>query len=190
MNYEEVENYVKETLSEYRFNHSLNVVKKAEELAEKYGEDKNLVKLVGIAHDIAKEMTKEQYFEYAEKNNIEIDEIERINFQLLHGKVGADICKKQFGFNEQMQDAIKYHTTGNVKMDKLAKIIYLADKIEDTRSYETVEIARERADISLDEGMFFLLSRAIKKSVDDGKLIHKDSVNLYNKLFMGRLQMD
>ena len=69
-------------------------------------------------------------------------------------------------------------------MDNMAKIIYLADKIEDSRDYEGVEEAREKVKISLNDGMICLLSRGIKKSLDKNKLIHLDSVELYNKLII------
>lgn len=184
MEYEKIKEDVKKILSEYRFNHSEMVAKKAEELAIKYGENPEMAKLIGIAHDIAKEMTDEEYLKYVEENGIKIDEVEKVNCKLLHGKVGADICKKKYNFNEQMQNAIKYHTTGNINMDNMAKIIYLADKIEDSRDYEGVEEAREKVKISLNDGMICLLSRGIKKSLDKNKLIHLDSVELYNKLII------
>ena len=186
MNYEKIREDVKSILSEFRFNHSEKVAEKAEELAIEYGENPEIAKLIGIAHDIAKEMTDEEYLKYVEDNNIKIDEVEKINTKLLHGKVGADICQKKYNFNEQMQNAIKYHTTGNINMDNMAKIIYIADKIEDTREYDGVEEAREKAKVSLNEGMIYLLSRGIKKSLDKEKLIHSDSVELYNKLIMER----
>lgn len=189
MEYEKIEKEVKELLSETRFLHSVSVAKKAEELANKYGEDPYIAKIVGITHDIAKEVKEEGYLEYVKTNNIKIDEIERNNPRLLHAKVGADMCKNKFGFTEQMQNAINYHTTGNAQMDNLAKIIYLADKIEDYRNYEGVEIARERTDMSLDDGMLYLLSRGIKKSIDKDKLIHNDSVDLYNKLTLKKLAL-
>lgn len=184
MEYEKIKGDVKNILSEERFEHSELVAKKAEELAIKYGENPEMAKLIGIAHDIAKEMSDEEYLKYVEDNDIKIDEVENANCKLLHGKVGADICKKKYNFNEQMQNAIKYHTTGNINMDNMAKIIYLADKIEDSRDYEGVEEAREKVKISLNEGMIYLLSRGIKKSLDKNKLIHIDSVELYNKLII------
>ena len=187
MEYEKIEKEVKEILSEKRFLHSVMVAKKAVELAIKYGENPEIAKIIGIAHDIAKEMTEEEYFDYVEKNNIEIDEIERENVFLLHAKVGADICKKRFGFNEQMQNAVKYHTTGNVDMDNMAKIIYLADKIEDTRVYEGVEEARAKTDISLDEGMIFILARGMKKCEKENKALHPASKMLYDKLAQNKL---
>lgn len=182
MEYEAIENEVKKYLTEKRFNHSVLVAKKAEELALKYGENPKIAKILGIAHDIAKEIKEADYFKYLKKYNIAIDGIEWKNPRLLHAKVGADMCREKFGFNERMQNVIKYHTTGHKDMDNMAKIIYIADKIEDSRDYEGVELAREKANISLDEAMVFLLVRGIKKSLDKNKLVHPNSVNVYNRL--------
>ena len=124
---------IQRELSEKRYNHSIGVMKKAEELAKLYKVNINKAKLVGLAHDIGKELSKEDKLKYVKENNIEIDRIEKINVGLLHGKIGADICKKRYDFTEDMQDAIKFHTTGNKDMDLLAKIIFVADKIEEGR---------------------------------------------------------
>ncbi len=184
MEYEKVKKEVEKILSKERFEHSAGVARKAEKLANKYGENPEMAKLIGITHDIAKEFTDEEYLKYVKENNIEIDEIERNNLKLLHAKVGADICKKRFNFSEQMVNAIKYHTTGNVKMDNMAKIVYLADKTEDGRKYDGIEEGRKQVDLGLDEGMLYYLIRGIRKSLEKGKLIHGDSVDLYNKLLI------
>lgn len=76
MSYEEIEKIVKQTLSEKRFNHSKGVAKRAIELAHIYKQDEQKAKLIGIAHDIAKEMPKEQALQYIKENNIIFDEIE------------------------------------------------------------------------------------------------------------------
>ena len=100
---------IQRELSEKRYNHSIGVMKKAEELAKLYKVNINKAKLVGLAHDIGKELSKEDKLKYVKENNIEIDRIEKINVGLLHGKIGADICKKRYDFTEDMQDAIKFH---------------------------------------------------------------------------------
>ena len=180
---------IKKELSEKRYNHSVGVMKKAEELALIYGLDVNKAKLVGLAHDIGKELSKEEKLNYVEKNNIEIDEIEKINVGLLHAKIGADICKKRYGFDEEMQDAIKYHTTGNENMSLLAKIIFIADKIEENRKYEkneskkqAVEEARKLAKEDLDKAMLYLIDESLIYTIQKKELIHADSIAVRNKL--------
>ena len=138
-NLEEITKDVKNTLSEKRYIHCIGVMEQAAYLAKKYGYDIDIARVVGIAHDIAKEIPEEEKLKYVEQNNIEIDKIESVNIGLLHAKIGADICKKKYNFTEEMQNAIKYHTTGDENMNILAKIIFVADKTEKNRKYEDLK---------------------------------------------------
>lgn len=173
---------IKEILSEKRYNHSKGVMKKAEELAIRYNVDVEKAKIVGLAHDIAKELTKEEKLKYVEENDIQIDNVESVNIELLHGKIGADICKKKYGFTQDMQDAIKYHTTGNIDMDDLAKVIYIADKTEDGRTFEDLEHAKTLANKSIDEALIYIIDVSLIRTIEKRRLIHPDSIYLRNKL--------
>lgn len=181
---------IQRELSEKRYNHSIGVMKKAEELAKLYKVNINKAKLVGLAHDIGKELSKEDKLKYVKENNIEIDRIEKINVGLLHGKIGADICKKRYDFTEDMQDAIKFHTTGNKDMDLLAKIIFVADKIEEGRKYkdknkmQELELIREAAKENLDEAMLGLIDSSLIYTMQKKNLIHPDSISTRNQLII------
>ena len=183
-----IDNDLKKVLSEKRYNHSLGVMKKAEELAKIYKIDVNKAKLVGLAHDIGKELSKEEMLEYARKNNIEVDSVEEVNVGLLHAKIGADICKKKYGFSQDMQNAIKYHTVGNENMDLLAKIIYVADKIEDGRTYNSEEkmkelqVVRDLATKDINKALVCEIDRTITYTIQKNKLIHPDSILTRNML--------
>ena len=87
---------LKETLSERRYIHSIGVMEMCAKLAQIYEVDVQKAQIAGLLHDIAKEMPKEEMFKYVEENNIEITEIEKISYQILHGKIGADIAKKKY----------------------------------------------------------------------------------------------
>ena len=183
---------LKEVLSEKRYNHSIGVMKKAEELAKIHGENINKTKLVGLAHDIGKELSENEMIQYTKENNIEVDEIEKINIGLLHAKIGADICYKKYGFSIDMQNAIKYHTVGNLNMDLLSKIIFVADKIEDGRNYKDedkskdLKLAREIAITNIDKALLFEIDCSIKYTIQKGKLIHPDSILIRNKLLINK----
>lgn len=179
---------VKNTLSEKRYIHSIGVMKQAEYLAKKYGQDVEIAKAVGIAHDIAKELTEEEKIKYVEENKIEIDEIEKINIGLLHAKIGADICKKKYNFTEEMQNAIKYHTTGNENMDTLAKIIFVADKTEENRKYDDLQTVQKLADEDLDKCILYILDYMLVDNVKKQKLIHPDSIKIRNKILLENLK--
>ena len=183
MEYEEIENDVKAVLSEYRFRHSLGVVKKAVELAKVYGIDVEIAKKAGITHDIATEMSNEEMLEYVKANNIEIDEIETVKPSLLHGKIGA---AKKFGFTQDMVNAIKWHTTGRKNMSMLEKIIYVADKTEENRKGTrfNLEKSRELSTQNIDKALIFLMNEFITYNVINEWLIHPETINARNELLL------
>lgn len=188
MEYEEIENDVKSVLSEYRFTHSLGVVKKAVELAKIYGLQEETAKKVGIAHDIAKEMTDEEMLEYVKNNNIRIDEIETVKPSLLHGKIGADIAAKKYGFTNDMANAIKWHTTGRENMSMLEKIIYVADKIEENRKGTRFDIekSRELSKQNIDEASLFLMNESIDYNIKKDAIIHPKTIEARNDLLLNQ----
>ena len=140
---EKIKEELKEKLTKDRYEHSLGVMKEAKLLAKIYGEDEEEAEFAGLIHDIAKEMSKEEILSYTKKYNIELDEIEINQMGLVHSKIGASIAKERFSASTKVQNAILNHTTGNVNMSLFDKIIYLADKVEENRTYDGVEEIRE-----------------------------------------------
>lgn len=127
---------VKALLSHKRYLHSLSVAHLAFKIAKsnKYKEADKAY-LAGLFHDIGKDIpeleTKKIMVEHFKK------EIDMPKFSY-HQFVGTFILKKYFKiFDKKILDAIKYHATGNKKMSTLAKIIYVSDKIEPTRGYDS-----------------------------------------------------
>ena len=189
---ERIKNDLKENLTEYRYIHSLGVMEMAEELATIYNVDVESTRLAGLLHDIAKEMTEEESLKYVAENSIAIDDIEKINVSILHGKIGADIAKKKYGVNEQIQKAIQYHTETNPNMDTLAKIIYVSDKIEKNRKSEKFDLEYERnlAKEGIDAAVLFIIDASIKKVIKKGKLLHPTIVETRNKIIMNKMQQN
>lgn len=177
--YEKLCNEVKKRVSEKRFKHSEGVVKRAVEYARIYNVDVDTVKLVAIAHDIAKELTNEEVNKYVQKYNIELDNIEKMNQNLIHAKIGAYICQNEYGFTDSMINAIKYHTTGRANMSVLEKIIYLADATEENKRYcssNYVNIVKK----DINQGMIEICKWVINRLLENNKIIHLDSIECYN----------
>ena len=177
--YEELHKEVQKKLSEKRFKHSEATVKRAIEYAKIYNVNEEIVKLVAIAHDIAKELTEEEVEKYVQKYNIKLDDIEKRSKNLVHSKIGAYICKNEYNFTEDMVNAIKYHTTGRADMSILEKIIYSADATEESRSYCSatyVNIIKE----DIDRGVAEICKWVINKLLENNELIHVDSIKCYN----------
>jgi len=183
-----IKNEIKEILSEDRYHHSIRVMEKAIELAKIYNQDKEIVALTALAHDIAKEMSNEEFFQYAEEYEIELEEIDKIATMTLHGKIGADIVKRKYGFTKEMQDAICYHTTGRPNMTMLDKIIYIADKTEIGRNYDKVEeIRKVLEEQGLDEAILYGIDNyIIPNRLEKQRIIHPYSIYTRNYILYNR----
>lgn len=182
----EIDEDAKKMLSEKRYIHCKNVMKRAVELAKIYGIDENKAMLAGFAHDITKEMPKDEMFKYIEEHNIKIDEFERKNPGLLHGKIAAVFCKEKYEFTEDMQKALEYHTTGEPDMDDLAKIVFIADKTEVGRKNNDWEKIREKEKEGLDALLLYVIDESICYVIKKGKQIRVDTILTRNYL-LGKL---
>ncbi len=117
-----------------RFFHTMGVAVTSANLAMRYGEDKDKAYLAGLLHDCAKHLSDEKLMELSLKYNINVSEVEKKSVFLLHGKVGALIANKKFDIDdEDILNAIRFHTTGRPGMSLLEKIVFVADYIEPTR---------------------------------------------------------
>lgn len=182
MKYEEIEQIVKNTLSPKRYLHSVGVAKRAVQLACIYGEDEEKARKIGIAHDIAKEMSKEEALAYVKENHILFDEIEKEEPSLWHSKLGADIAVKKFSFTKDMAEAIIYHTTGSIHMNTMDKIIYVADKSDETRTKINLEEVVKISNHDLEEGVLYIAKYMTNYSLQKDSLIHPHTIELINEL--------
>lgn len=186
MELEEIKNVLKNKLSEKRFYHSICVMEMCEKLAEHYNVDIEEARFIGLAHDIAKEMPSDEKLKYAKENNIPVNTVEQSSPTLLHAKIGADICKKQFGFSDKMCKAISLHTTGGENMDMLSKILFIGDGIGLDRTYEDADYIRDLAFKNLDESILYMLNLTIKECLERNSQIHIDTILARNYLLMNK----
>lgn len=186
--FSELREIVKNKLSEKRYIHSEGVVKRAVEYAKIYNADIEKIMYTAMAHDFAKEFTKEENESNIKKYNIELDEIEKNNPSLLHQKIGSYICKYEFGFTDDMVSAVRYHTTAKPNMSLIEKIIYLADATEENREYCTkpyVEIIKS----DIDQGIIDIIKLVINNLLESNTLIHSDTIDCYNYYVLKKIKL-
>lgn len=146
MNNEEIIDSLKKVLKRGRFEHSLGVAYTAAALAMRYGYDVKKAFRAGLLHDCTKYMDAKESIDYCKKNKIKISDVEKENASsLLHSKTGAHMASTKYGENdEEILNAIRFHTTGKPDMTLLEKIIFIADYIEPNRK-ELPQMADIRA---------------------------------------------
>lgn len=178
--YEIVRDYVKSILSEERYYHSRCVEERCIEYAKKYNVNIEKARLIGIAHDIAKEMPKEEKIKFAKENNIKINDVEQKSPGLLHGPIGAKICENKFGFSKDMVKAIEIHSTGKANMDMLSKILYVSDSTGIDRKYNDTEELHQLALKDIDQAILKMLNQTIEICLEKNKSIHINTIEARN----------
>lgn len=177
--------YLKENLNKQRFEHSLRVMDTAVELAKLYNIDEEKARLAGLVHDCAKNLGSEEMISIIERNNADVDDIYIKSPALAHGLVGAIIAKTDMGIeDEDVLNAIIYHTTGREAMSTLEKVIYIADYIEPMRNFEGVQKLRELAYENLDEALLLSFNETIKYVIFREQLLHMNTIKARNYLLM------
>lgn len=178
---EEIMAVLKERLTPRRYIHSLNVAESATMLARIYGADEEKAYTAGLVHDSCKDMPAGLQLSYLLENKVEMTDLEINTAKLYHAMSGKVFARNEFGIeDEDMLNAVRYHTTGRRGMSLLEKIIFVADFISDERDYNGVEIMREKAVSSLDEAIVEGLSFTIKDLIDAERLVHPDTLDAYN----------
>ena len=181
MTREEMRAAIRPLMSEERYLHSLGVEREAERLARRWGEDPEKAAVAGILHDCCKEMPLPEALQIVGQTAIIPDIDFREQPQLIHGYAAAELLGR-FGVRDrEIEDAVRYHTTGRTGMSRLEKIIYLADLTEEGRHYPDVAEMRRLADASLDEAMLYALSYTIGKLIRRRRTICRDSWQAYNE---------
>lgn len=132
---------LKKYLSDYRLNHGLSVAKTAYKIAKSNNvEHIDKIILASLLHDTAKELDMNRTIDIMKNYYPEYISYHKAMY---HQFVGEYIVKHDFGIDDQeILDAIKFHTTGKTNMSITGIIVYASDKIEPTRglySYALIE---------------------------------------------------
>ena len=178
-----ISEYVKTKLDEKRYSHTKRVVEKAKHLANLYNAPIDKVKIGAYLHDIAKFYKVSDMLELTGSKYSELNKDIYKNGQILHGFAGAEAARRELGIeDEEILDAVRYHTIGKEGMSLTAKIIYLADAIEDKRDWLGVVKARKLAEENIDTAIIYELDKKIEYLIKKGSLIHPNTLAFRNDL--------
>jgi predicted HD superfamily hydrolase involved in NAD metabolism len=152
----------REELPQSRWEHTLRVRETAVEMALAEGVDPHRAEVAAILHDFCKFWPDRQLMEWIRNRNLPPDLLE-YNKELWHAPVGAEVARERFGVtDEEILNAIRYHTSGRPGMSKLEKIIFLADYIEPGRRFPGVDEVRETACRDLERAVLMAMDNTIR----------------------------
>lgn len=180
---EYIKNWLKENLSNERYEHSLGTAECARKLAEMFGINPDKAYFTGLIHDCAKCLPINETNKII-KEFIKLGEEELCSPKTHHAPVGAYIAQREFGIDDkEILSAIRWHTIGKIDMTDFEKIIFLADKLETrTRPCEICEPIWEALDNGLDSALLLCYKNTIKSLVDRDLRICTATIDIYNSL--------
>lgn len=175
---------VKNEMGEKRYFHTLEVEKMAIRLGEIYAKDQiPTLRAAALLHDITKERTTEEHIAICEAAGLLVLEAERKSPKMFHSKTAALIIPEKYPefATQEIITAVRYHTTGRADMSICEKIIYLADYIDMSRTFEDCVALRN-----------FFFDFDFDKSSDEEKLSHLNDTLImsYNLTIRGLLEDD
>lgn len=139
-----LETLVKCQMKEKRWKHTCSVAHLAADIAKANQLDSKQAYIAGMFHDIAKEMghdksyqiMKEHYPQYIAKP-----------LPIWHQWVSRYVTEYIYLIEDSIiLDAIEHHTTGSVHMSAIGKCVYVADKLDPLRGYDSsqqIEICKK-----------------------------------------------
>lgn len=165
--------YIKENLPEKRRIHTASVVETAMKKVKELNLDSQKVFLSALLHDCAK------YLDPSTFPDFKLDS--QVPKPVVHAFLGAYVAEKVLGItDEEILDAIKYHTSGKANMSKLAKLIFLADMVEENRTYEGVERLRDLYEKDFDLCFKESLAEELIHLTNKGQPIYIETINAYD----------
>jgi len=101
-------------------------------------------------------------------------------FTLNMGVTGAAVARDRFGVPLEIENAIRWHTTGKPDMTTLEKVLYMADYIEPSRDFDGVDELRRLAYTDLDAAMVLGLKMSLEDLKAGGITPHENTVQALN----------
>ncbi len=157
----------------------------AAELAEGHKLDVVRVYFAAAAHDIARAEANHLLLAEAQAAGIPITNVDEDNPMLLHGPVGAERLRTNLDVNdEEILEAVYWHTTALATMGPIAKVVFLADKMDLSKAprYPHIGHVRELAADDLDQAIVEFLKGDLIRLLDEGKMAHPSSIEALNGL--------
>lgn len=172
---------LKKLVNHNRYIHSINVSSMSEELGFINKFNITHCKIAGLLHDIMKDMSIEFLLNIIKKEDNSSFNLYKKEIGILHGFAGAIYVKNTFNINNNdIYNAIKYHTVGRLNMSDIEKVIFVSDSVSYDRDYKDVERLRKMAFEDINSAVKEVCISKILLLIQRNKKINFNTMELYN----------
>lgn len=162
------------------------VARKAVELAERFGADREAAYIAGCCHDLAAVVPKALLVQVAEGWRVDLSAEDRAIPQVLHGPLASVVMRERLRvLDPEILGAVRYHTTLRARASPLAKIVFVADKIAfDPTTPRTSYLGAVEQGLakSLNEAAYAYLHFVVAHQKELGWRLHSNLLEAYKEL--------
>lgn len=194
------------SMSAKRFRHTVAVEDMVARLAALYcPEHTNRLRAAALLHDLTKELRTEEQIALCKELGLPVTDFDRLSPKTFHARTAASKIPLEFAdFSDPIiVDAVRYHTTGRADMTMTEKLLYLADYIDLSRTFENCVILRRffwgadphrldpcGRDALLRDTLLLSFDMTIRDLLAEGALIAPDTVDARNALRLEKQKTD
>ena len=193
---------ISSSMSPKRFRHTAEVEKMAARLGKLYAPDKiDVLRAAALLHDITKEYSAEKQIQICDTFGINLSKQDILTPKTFHAKTAAAMIPVLYPdfADEEVISAVRWHTTGRAGMTVLEKLVYLADYIDESRTFPDCVALRslfwdadpqnmsedERA-AHLDRVLIRSYDMTLTSLIEDGAPVSDDTFSARNDLIVSR----
>jgi nicotinate-nucleotide adenylyltransferase len=187
-------------MSDYRFRHTAGVADMVGRLAALYCPEKaELLQAAALLHDVTKELPENEQRRIMAANGIDLRSDEDASPKIFHGITAALLIPERYPewASAELISAVRWHTTGRAEMSVPEKLLYLADYIDQSRTFEKcVRLRRffwdaRPEDMKEDERLALLRETlilsyrfTIEDLIAEGRPVAIDTIEARNRLLL------
>lgn len=191
---------IKNSMSPKRFAHTVAVEDMVARLCALYCPEYTLpLRAAALLHDLTKELTPEAQEALCVDYDIPTDDLQRLSPKTYHAKTAAARIVRDFPqfADPIIVDAVRWHTTGHASMTLTEKLLYLADYIDDSRTFpscvllrryffgaEPELMTREERELHLRATLLLSYEHTLKDLLAEGAPIDEDTIRARNELLL------
>ncbi len=135
---------LREVLNDDKVSHCIFTAEYLASFAVSLGIDHDDAVAAGLLHDFCRCLDDSEMLDQARQFRLPLSEAQMAAPTLLHGPVAAETCRREFDINEEVYQAIYWHTTGRPALEPLGQALFVADFAEPTRKFPEAVEARAR----------------------------------------------
>ena len=132
-------------LSAKRFRHTVAVEQMVVRLCELYCPDQTArLRAAALLHDLTKELTPAEQESLCASLGLPVSPQDRLAPKTFHARTAAALIPEEFPefADHVIVSAVRWHTPGRREMTLTEKLLYLADYIDESRSFENCVLLR------------------------------------------------